>query len=334
MTRLSFPFLMLLLAISLNSCFKKDETVPFPERGDVLVDTIGLTATYKYQVYFRLDSGVVVSASERTSSDLAFECSPQGYHIILNTADFMRIADMGERTFGATVDTTGAHWKFDKSDGNPDSIATGQWFRIAGSDTVSNGHVWALDLGRDEAGLHLGLKQLMFDSLKNGKYYFRYTGINGGNITSASVQKDPSVNYLYYGIRAGGIVRQLEPPKTQYDLLFTQYTTLLFTDEGAAYPYLVTGVLLNRYGVTVAADTVHPFSSIDLTIARSLNYTSAMDAIGWEWKTYNFKEDTYTVKTNLAFIIKDLRGYYYKLRFISFYSAGVKGYPIIETQRL
>lgn len=332
MNRLIFLLLTALTAITLNSCFNKDSTVPFPDRGDVEVDTIAMTPTYLYQLYFRLDSAIVVCSNERTKSDLGFDCSPSGYHIILNTADFMRIADMGVHTFGEVIDTTGAKWKFDKSDGDPDSIATGTWFNVVNGDTVSNGHVWALDMGKDIAGLHLGLRQVIFDSLKHNTYYFRYAGIQGGTITSAVVPKNQSVNYVYYGIRAGGIIEDLEPSKNGYDLLFTQYTTLLFTDLGEAYPYLVTGVLNNPNGVKVSVDTIHPFSSIDLSVARNSSFSAFRDAIGYNWKTY--KDDSYTVRTNLAYIIRDTKGYYYKMRFVSFFSAGRKGYPIIETQRL
>ena len=245
----------------------------------------------------------------------------------------MRIADMGALSFGQPIDTSGVKWKFDKSDGNPDSIASGRWYNVTGGDTVSNGHVWALDMGRDTAGNALGLKQIIFDSLKHGIYYFRTAGIKGGSIASASVMKDASVNFLYYGIRKGGVL-SLEPSKSRYDLLFTQYTTLLFTSGGAAYPYLVTGVLLNPNGLKVAVDSVHAFASIDLNLARTMSYSSAADAIGYDWKVYNFAAGSYTVRTNLAFIITDIKGYYYKLRFTSFYRAGVKGYPVIETQRL
>jgi len=334
MNRLSCCLLILLIAAGLGSCFKKDSAVPAPERGNVLVDTIAMTSSYLYQVYFRLDSGLVMATDKRTDSDLGFECSAEGFHIILNTADLMRIADMGVRTFGEAVDTAGVHWKFDKSDGNPDSIATGRWFNVSGTDTVSNGHVWALDLGRDTAGISLGMRQLIFDSLKHGTYYFRTAEIKGGNIKPGSVNKDPTVNYLYFGIREGNKVMPLEPPKNKYDLVFTQYTTLLYTDQGAAYPYLVTGVLSNPDGLMVAADTVNVFSSIDLALARTLNYSIAEDVIGYDWKTYSFSADAYTVRTNLSYVIRNSQGYYYKLRFISFYKAGVKGYPVIETQRL
>ena len=329
-----FTVLLLILVFLLNSCFKKDSAVPMPDRGNVRVDTIAMTSSYQYQIYIRLDSGAVEEFNERTKSDLGFDCSLSGYNIILNTADFMRIADLGVRTLGQSIDTTGVKWKFDKSDGNPDSIATGKWFSIVDGDTVSNGHIWALDLGRDIAGLSLGLRQVVFDSLKNGRYYFRYAPIRGGTVTSAFVDKESSVNYIYYGIRQAGVL-PLEPPKATWDLLFTQYTTLLFTSTGAAYPYLVTGVLSNPNGVKVSVDTVHAFSSIDLSLARTLNYSTAKDAIGYDWKVYSFEgSGFYTVRTNLSYVVTDTQGYYYKLRFISFYKAGVKGYPVIETQRL
>ncbi len=333
MKTLYFPALLLILVLSLISCFKKDSEVPMPYRGNVRVDTIAMTSSYQYQIYFRLDSGAVEQFNERTRSDLGFDCSPSGYHIILNTADFMRIADVGARPFGQSIDTTGVKWKFDKSDGNPDSIATGQWFSVVNGDTISNGHIWALDLGRDTAGISLGLRQVVFDSLKSGRYYFRYAPIKGGAFTSGYVDKEPTVNYIYYGIRQAGVL-PLEPPKTRYDMLFTQYTTLLFTSTGAAYPYLVTGVLSNSDGVKVSVDTIHAFSSIDLSLARTLTFTTAKDAIGYDWKVYSFDAGSYTVRTNLSYVVTDTHGYYYKLRFISFYRAGVKGYPIIETQRL
>ena len=161
MRKYRYTSLLLGLALSLSSCFKKDKELPAPDKGNVIIDTIAMTETYLYQVYFSLADGVPVSSNERTLTDLGFECSAGGYHIILNTSDFMRIADLGSRDIGQAVDTTGARWKFDKSDGNPDSIATGIWFSLSGNDTVSNGHLWALDLGKDQLGNNLGLRQVV-----------------------------------------------------------------------------------------------------------------------------------------------------------------------------
>jgi len=327
--------LLILLPALLTSCFKEDKMLPLPDRGNVQTDTIAMTENYTYQVYFRLDSGKVVSSNRRMESDLGFDCSGSGWKIILNTSDFMRIADLGVVPFAQPCDTTGAKWRFDKSDGNPDSLAIGPWFSVKGTDTVSNHHVYLLDRGMDDLGKSLGILQIIFDSLKNSTYYFRFAGQKGGVISQGVVNKNPRVNYLFYSLSAGGSVKHLEPDKTTYDLLFTQYTTLLFTSAGAAYPYLVTGVLTNRSGISVATDSVTAFAAITLDKARGMSYSTALDAIGYLWKSYNFDAGSYTVRNNLNYVIRSLNGFYYKLRFIGFYNKkGQKGYPVIEYQRL
>jgi hypothetical protein len=327
--------LILLIPFTLSSCFKKDSEIPRHPRGNVQTDTIPLTQNYRYQVYFDLQSGTIVSTNAKTDCDLGFECSADGWHVILNTADFMKVADLGVQPFGQAQDTANRVWKFDKSDGNTDSIAIGRWFTVAGKDTVSNGHVYALNRGMDENGNELGVWQAIFDSLAEGVYYFRIAPIKGGNVIQAAVPKDPTVHYLYYSFSNGGVIKHLEPPSDSYDLLFTQYTTLLYTDAGQAYPYIVTGVLLNRGIVNAVLDTVHNFSDIDLAIAQNTTLSATLDAIGYEWKTYNFDAGTYTVNPADKYIIRDKTGLYFKLRFIGFIDAqGNKGYPVIEYQGL
>jgi hypothetical protein len=329
-----FP-VFLLIPLLLTSCFKKDEAIPRHQRGNVRTDTIAMTQDYKYQVYFDLASESKVNTNLKTDADIGFECAAGGWHIILNTADFAKVADLGIKTFGEPQDTTGAIWKFDKSDGNPDSIAIGQWYTVSRNDTVTNNHVYIVNCGMDENGNNLGFFQVIFDSLKHDTYYFRFAPMRGGTIVQASVPKDPDVHYVYYDLVNGGAVKQLEPAMSGWDLLFTQYSTLLFTDAGQAYPYLVTGVLVNRGKVQIAVDTIHNFADINYDMARAFHYSSAMDAIGYDWKVYNFDAGTYTVRTGLNFVISDKNGFLYKLRFIGFNNAsGAKGYPVFEYQGL
>ncbi len=323
------------LSVIFQSCFKEDEKVSPHDMGDVQVDTIAMTQSYKYQVYYDLGTASGVSSNLKTSWDIGFECTPDGYHVILNTSNFMKVADMGIVPFAQAADTAGLHWIFDKSDGNPDSNAIGKWFNILGDDTVGNQHVYILDRGMDENGDPLGLRQIIFDSLKNNVYYFRLAFLDGGSPTLYSVPKDPLRNYALFSFKFNGVIQLFEPPKTDYDLLFTQYTTTLFTDIGEPYPYLVTGVLLNSYGVSALNDTLHTFETVTLEQAMSLTLSSSLDIIGYDWKYYNFDTGSYTVKTNRLYIVRDTEGYYYKLRFIGFYNAqGEKGYPVMEFQKL
>ena len=194
--------LFIFLMIFLTGCFKEDEkVVPYP-RGDAKSDTIAMTQTYEYQVYYDLDSVGVISTNSKTESDLAFECSLEGWHVLLNTASFMYAADLGAVPFGIPQDTIGVTWWFDRSDGNPDSTAIGVWFDVtADGDSISNQHVYAINRGVDDVGKPLGFMQVIFDSLKNGKFYFRFAPLTGGTTVSAIIPKDPTVNYLYFSLR-------------------------------------------------------------------------------------------------------------------------------------
>jgi len=335
MNRIWGILLILAILFIISSCFKEDEQISPHPTGDLKTDTIPMSQNYKYQVYFDLGSGTITSKNIRTNSDLGFECSEGGWKIILNTADFMKVADLGKVPFGEKQDTVSKKWIFDKSDGNPDSLAIGQWFVIKNEDTVSNDHVYAIDRGVNEDGTKLGLYQVIFDSLSGGKYYFRFTEINGGSIYSGIVPKDSTRNYQWFSLDAGGSIKPDEPQRTSYDLLFTQYTTMLYTDLGEPYPYLVTGVLINRYKMNVGIDTVHAFSDINLSDAKQVPLSTALDKIGYEWKYYSFETGAYTMRTDIAYVIRNAKGFYYKLRFIGFYnSKGEKGYPVIEYQAL
>jgi hypothetical protein len=326
--------LLLIIAIVVQSCFKEDEMVAPHPKGDLKTDTIPMTENYLYQVYFSQDSGEIVRSNIKTLFDLGFECNQPGWHVILNSSDFMKVADLGEVSFGQPYDTIGQKMLFDKSDGNPDSNAIGQWFNVSGTDTVSNGHVYAVSRGLDESGNPLGLYQVIFDSLKNSTFYFRYAPLSGGTISNGVVSKDPGVNYLYFSLESGSVLH-LEPPMEDYDLLFTQYTTMLYTDEGIPYPYLVTGVLLNRNKVVAAVDSTADFMAITREKAMTMNYSKALDVIGYDWKFYNFSTGVYTIRPSLSYVVQGVSGNYFKLRFAGFYNKdGLKGYPVIEYQKL
>lgn len=328
------PLILSGLALLVTSCFKEDEKIlPHPP-GNVRTDTIPMTITYKYQIYFDLKSGTSTETNVKSESDLAFDCTPAGWKIILNTANFMYAADLGEVEFGTPKDTTEVQWKFDKSDGNPDSLSIGKWYQVVDGDTVSNDHVYLINAGLDDLGNALGLYQAIFDSLKNGIFYFRYASLDGTYSHADSVRKDTTLNLMYYSFVFES-EKHFEPAKDNWDLLFTQYTTLLYTDLGEPYPYLVTGVLINRNGVEVAKDSTSSFESIDAVKASQMTFSRALDAIGYEWKYYDFELGTYTVDYKKNYVIRTTGGYLFKLRFVGFYnSAGEKGYPVIEYQEL
>jgi hypothetical protein len=81
------------------------------------------------------------------------------------------------------------------------------------------------------------------------------------------------------------------------------------------------------------------FQSINRDAVQSLEFTTIQDEIGYDWKDVTGDVTSgnisYVIIEGLNYIIRDQEGFYYKLRFISFYNnEGEKGYPTFEYQKL
>lgn len=330
---------LLLCLFILTSCFKEDERIIPYDRGDKSTATIEMTQNYRYQLYFNLNSGQVISVNDKKDFDLMFDTRPDEGHILLNTANFTMATRTGKYNFSEVTSAAGLTMSFDPSTGSYDSTAIGDWYQIAGNDTIYTSEVYVINRGVDELGNALGYRKIIFDSLVNQTYYFRYENLNGTNPVSAAVVKTPENNFAYYSFSNEQGQVYPEPPKNQYDLLFTQYTTMLFTNIGERYPYLVTGVLMNRFSTTCAADSTLVFDSISLEDVIELDFTNQLDKIGYDWKDVVGDVESgivfYEVKPEINYLIKDQQGFYFKMRFIGFYNQnGEKGYPVIEFQKL
>jgi len=325
------------LSLVLTSCFKDDKRVTPHIAGNYITDTIALTSSYKNQIFYNLHDSAEVSTLLKTSWDLGFENSPTGWHVIVNSSCFMKTTLLTGQTFGSAADTIGKKWIFNPSDGSADSLVAGRWFELRGNDTIGSNRLLLVDRGIDENGNPRGYRQLIIDSLRLGTYYFRVADMNGANSHSFSVNKHGNSNYILFSF-SNPASAPSEPDNSTWDLLFSQYTTLLYTDAGAPYPYLVTGVVLNPNSVEVAVDSLTPFANITFDIAQNMSFSKHSDRIGYNWKRYSFSSGSYTVNSDIVYVIRDTKGYLYKLRFIGFYKYAIntleKGYPSFEYQKL
>lgn len=337
---------ILVIPLLLTSCFKDDERVEPYDRGEKITAVIPMTEIvgqnvylYVNQAFYNLNSTSIVSVNDKKSYDLAFDAMPEKARIWLNTANFMTAGKTSEPDFASVSSSAGLDMRFDPSSGNPDSTAIGDWYTISGTDTIFTSAVYVLDRGYDELGNLLGKRKIVFDSIKGNTYYFRYSNLNNTGLVSASVTKQAGYNKVYYSFEGEGSQVQPEPPQSAYDLVFTQYTTLLFTNDGEPYPYLVTGLLINPFQTEVAFDNSLLFEDIDLVSAQNMEYTTQKDRIGYDWKDVQGDVESgivnYVVKPEYNYIIKNQNGQYFKMRFVGFYDDnGVKGFPTIEFQRL
>jgi hypothetical protein len=330
---MKFLTTFIILLFALTSCFEEDVMVPPHDPGDLMVGKVELTETYKYQVFFDLETNSTVKQNLISEWDLGFETSDSGWHVILNTSKMMLAGNTGTTDFETVKSSSGLTMNFDPSHGNLDSTAIGNWYNLDGGNPVSLENVYVIDRGTDENYDLAGEKKVTFNFQDENTYVVRFANLNGSGEQTIVIPKDTSVNFVCFSFDKG--IVEIEPNKTSWDLQFGKYSTLLFTDVGDPYPYLVTGVLLNPYKTTASLDTIHQFEEVSFEIAEAQDLVAQRDIIGYEWKEYDFDNGMYQVTPEKIYILKNRIGFYYKMRFIDFYnSTGEKGFPTFEFLRL
>jgi hypothetical protein len=323
---------LLMMMFLLHSCFEEESPVPPHEQGNLEEGQAALGPAYGSQVYFDLSDAEVVASNTVSDWDLSFSGEAGDWTIRLNSSRFMLAGNSMDTTFSADLDPEALDMRFDTSDGNPDSTAIGTWYEPVGDSIRSLRYVYLVDLGMDEQGVSLGYKKVSFD-VAGDHILLRAANPDNSMETTIPVMLDPQMDRTYFSFEAG--IRDIVPEPGAWSLLFTRYTTMLVTDEGEDYPYLVVGALLNPNGVQAALNTLHDFMDISIEDIADLEFTTRSDIIGYEWKEYDFDAGIYTIVPGLSYVIRDRDGYYYKLRFVDFYSdEGIKGYPTFEYVRL
>lgn len=329
-------YLLLLLSVLLfSSCLKDDEPVTPHQPGNSIITSFNLGTNYRYQGFFDLATNTFVAQNLKSAWDLAFDTRNGKFNVILNGAKFCKVANMGNVDFASVTDTTGSSWTFDTNTGNLDSTGVGQWYSSIGTDTlISKNETYILDRGYDESNLQLGYKKFKIYGTPTN-YYLLFSDLDGANTHLLYIPRNTSNNsFTYVSISDAGSIVTIEPPNSTYDIAFTQYIHVYRTAEYFNYPYLVTGVVLNRENIVAAADSINPYESITLADTANLQFTNRMDIIGYDWKDYNFDLAKYSVKTNKNYIIRNRNGLYYKFHFLDFYKDGIKGNVLFEYQLL
>lgn len=315
---------LLFVSIYLCSCELQELPVPAHDPGAVITSTVDLSSSYKWQIYFDLESNAVKSQVAKSSWDLGFECGTEGYRVILNTAKFMFAYNTGLTEFNAVTDTSGfgngKSW--DAPSGNLDSTAIGDW--------RNTNTVFIIDRGYDEAGAAQGFRKLQLQAVDASGYTFRFARLSGAGETTFHVSKDDAYNFSFLSLNGSGAQVNVEPPKDEWDLCFTQYTHIFYDPF---MPYLVTGCLHNRYHTGAVLTSSGNFSALTYSDTYDYEYSAFINTIGYDWKI--FSGSTYATDPNKCYLIKNRNGHFYKLHFIDFYnSTGDKGNPKWEYQQL
>jgi hypothetical protein len=322
--------IILLFLFLITGCFPEDETV-VPLDIDIIEIPYSM---YDTQAWFNLHNMSVTSHNSFLDWDLGFETNGYDHHIILNTSRFMHAGNTGSSDFYGITTNICDTMVYDDSNGDLNKTAIGIWADF--SDPVNPVYpkkVYILDLGSDNNGVVFGSKKITFDSFENNKYSIHFSNLDGSDEHFFEVETDPARSFTLFSFKNGGIAVPVQPADIDWDICFTQYSTILFDDNNVATPYLVRGVYINMTGTTAARDTINSFSDITSADIPGYTFSSEQDAIGYEWKDYN--DDSYKINPNIFYIIKDQLGEYYKLKFTGFYNkSGERGYPSFQCIKL
>ena len=306
----------------LGGCLKEEEPVKPYERGDVVTRSINLSSDYRYQVFYSLTQDSIMSRNLKTDWDLAFDANTEGGKVYLNSAKYMSSWKTKVEEIELLNDTVGFYknHRWDAAN-QPDSLAIG--------DVRNVKNAFWIDRGYDEKGEQLDFAQIKFISVDSRKYVIKIAKQPTGKPITLEIQKDTTKNLVYFSFNTLTTLN-LEPRKTDWDFQFTQYIHN-FSNPYLAYP--VTGVILNPHHTLAAVDSTLEFKKIDINMAKNFKLTTRPDVIGYNWK--DFVNNTYKINTHWNYVIRDVQGFYYKLRFIDYYDTnGTKGNPKFEFQKL
>lgn len=332
-SRLLVHYSLLIAVLSLSSCFKEKPLAPPSNQGIGQTAIIEMGPDYNDQFFYSLETNSVVSSNTRMAYDLMFDCGNNDFNIWLNSAKFMSVVrtDKTDIATATLADTAGKAWLFELGELNKDSNAIGGWWVAPGSQPLSKGEVYIINLGVDNAETPLGYVKLKVNDFNGSSYSISYATLGDTTVRTALVQKDATRNYRYFTFaNAGSVVDNIEPVKNAWDLCFTRYSVVFY--DPYYLPYQVTGVLHNPSKVSAYMDSTVNFNEVEIGDFDINRLQTRRDAIGYEWKRYELGD--YTTKTWYTFFIKTDEDKYYKLRFLDFKKAGVRGYPTFEYHRL
>ncbi|RYE25356.1 MAG: hypothetical protein EOP51_04415 [Sphingobacteriales bacterium] len=331
---------LLVLTVFLTSCEKEETPIALPPRGEAKIEQISMGGpSYPDQVFYDLENQKVVSISVINSWDLAFGSSVEGYPIFVNGAKDLYVYNTGQTDITQVTtapDYNDKKWKYDAAEGMTDSTAFGQW----SDNGISKGVVYVLKV--NPAHNKDTFRKMKIITADDTHYEVMFGDLRSKEVTKVTIPIDAAYNFGYLSFNDG--VVKPEPPKNDWDIVFTRYRYIY--RELDNFPYLVNGVLLNpakegsfgdlKAKIQAARDsTLPPFQEVTADYVTKVKFSPYRDVIGWDWKVYSFDTQKYTVKKDRTYLIQSRNKQFFKFHFLDFYNnAGEGGNPSFEFDRL
>lgn len=320
---------LILLSLLWSGCEEPEGKNPV---DSLQLVTIEMGPEYSTQHYFDLGTESVVHSHDREIWDFAMDASSSGNTILMNTSKVMQVWRTGKSNLAeVSTNISIAAWEHDASTGEADKIVLNNW--------IEN-EVYVVDRGvkYKPKGAHIGYVKMKMQKLGLDSLKIVFSDLDNNNASELRVAtRSLTHSYLYFSFDEGGKTVEAAPAKDTWDLLFTQYATDATIPE---YPndtlyYSLNGVLLNPYQVKCAEDSTPSFEEVTIQDIEGFAFSSFLDVIGYDWKEFTISANLYNIVPGKYYVVKDVEGNYYKMRFIDFVnSLGENGYPKFELQKL
>lgn len=292
--------------------------VGFSAKAQVIAGSVTMGPSYANQVYYKL-SNQTTNAYPHASWDIAFlRTSSFGFATRINDARNIEVYESGNTASWATTDVTQianwtrlynseTQWDLGAFDNGSATYGWGEY--NPGNHHVTGAVVFVLKYANGT------FRKFKIDDFFGG-YTFTYATWSGSAWSADQTvvlanAANPTNKFNYYSLENNAAV-VAEPASADWDLTFTKYKTDYFGD-GSMWQD-VTGVL--HHPDMQVAERVEP-AGVPGSIS-GLTYVEDINTIGYDWKTFNMSNFTYTVQTDKAFYVKYPSGTVYRLAFETF----------------
>lgn len=296
--------------------------------------TVSIQPGYTNQTFYSMNNGVVSSVSN-TDWDLGFQLRGFGASVLINSKNNVRLykaqksaVEWPNIVAGDTTNILNAGNELLNSDTSWDF----------GAFNVTNNAADPFDLGWGEYDFNThnvngdsvyfiqlsggDWHKFMITSLAGGFYNFKWADLDGSNEQTRSINKATYAGkyFVYYSI-TNDITIDREPAYNAWDLSFAQYMAV------TPIIYKVTGVLAND---SVEIARAYP---VDIATASpvGLQFSSLINTIGYDWKSYDFSTNTWTITDSLVYFVTDRQGMIWKMVFTGFDGASTGNFYFDQT---
>ena len=283
-------------------------------------DSVIINPSYTNQSFYNLNDGEIANI-DNTNWDLAFSSSGYGSAIRINAQagvelfvypngdindwNSVDITNINNWSSIINSDTTWTIGAFNATSDPTNSLdlGWGVYSTITHHITGDSIHIIKLSNGN--------YKKLQMIKLSSGVYDFKYANIDGSNEVTTNVSKSnyTSKNFGYYSL-TNETELDREPDSDSWHILFTKYVSEIYPGTN----YAVTGVLTNK-DIEVAKAEGVDISNVNY---NSYSFSSQINTIGYNWKSYNMSSFSYDIVDSLCFFIKDDFGSIWKLQLTGF----------------